>query len=89
MSDPILRPFSSRNVSMATQLAHFTPENLMVATGLGEVVVEPSTELARGNTDFVLDTKTDKQCRSWAADILSSRTRCHSARRSTARWRSA
>jgi hypothetical protein len=35
--DPILRPIQSRNLTLDSNLAEFTPDNLVLATGTGDV----------------------------------------------------
>lgn len=52
--DPILTPVTGRNITLNTNLAEITPENLEDAAGLGTTSTTPATTGARGHTDLVI-----------------------------------
>lgn len=50
--DPIARPASGRNITMSTQLAEFTPANILASTGQGVLTTVAPTTGVRGHDDI-------------------------------------
>lgn len=53
--DPVLRPATSRDTRLSTNLAQVTPANILSATGQGAVSTSAATTAARGHTDWDQD----------------------------------
>lgn len=53
--DPVLRPATGRDVRMSTNLAEFTPSNILDATGQGALTTVAATTAVRGHTDWDLN----------------------------------
>jgi len=47
--DPVLRPIQSRNLTLDSNLAEFTPDNLLLATGTGEIDTVAAGSGTRGH----------------------------------------
>lgn len=68
--DPLTRPVNTRTIQLRTSLAEMTPENLMLASGLGEESnVSPSTGV-RGHNDIVIGSTVADAYYTWGYDIL-------------------
>jgi hypothetical protein len=50
--DPIARPATGRNMTLSTKLAEFTPANIAVAAGQGQVTTLAATTAVRGYNDL-------------------------------------
>ena len=67
--DPVLMPASGRNISMATNLAEFTGDNLLRGLGQGTVDTTAPGVSTRGYTDFILDATIGEDFRGWGMDF--------------------
>lgn len=52
--DPVLTIFSSRNTLLRTNLAEFTPDNILLGTGQGEVATVAAISGTRGHDTWTL-----------------------------------
>lgn len=50
--DPILRPIQSRNLTLDSNLAEFTPANLLLATGTGAIATVAAGSGTRGHDEL-------------------------------------
>lgn len=50
--EPIARPASGRDITMSTQMAEFTPANILAATGQGVLTTVAPTTGVRGHDDI-------------------------------------
>ena len=67
--DPILTPVTSRSITLGTNLAEITAENLNLASGMGTVETEVPTESTKGHNELVIDSSITDQYSSWGFDI--------------------
>lgn len=67
--DPILTPVTSRSITLGTNLAEITAENLNLASGMGEVDTTAAGSGTKGANDLVIGSDISDQFSSWGFDV--------------------
>lgn len=67
--DPVFRPITGRTVTLSTELAEMTPENLRLASGLGTIQSVAPGVGTRGHDDLVINSDVTETFNSWGYDI--------------------
>jgi hypothetical protein len=67
--DPVFRPITGRTITLSTELAEMTPENLRLASGLGTIQSVAPGAGTRGHDDLVITSDVSETFNSWGYDI--------------------
>lgn len=67
--DPILRPVTSRSITLGTSFAEITPTNMQLASGMGTLDPLAAGVGTRGHNDLVIDSTINDQYYSFGFDI--------------------
>lgn len=68
--DPVFMPITQRSFQLSCELAQVTAQNLLLASGVGQVTQVAPTATARGHDDYELRSTVQPLFRSWGYDIL-------------------
>lgn len=66
--DPVLTPATTRSIRLETTLAEFTPENIQLATGQGDIATVAPGVGTRGHHDLVIGSVIDETTNSWGVE---------------------
>lgn len=66
--DPVLTPATTRSIRLETTLAEFTPENLLLSTGQGEIATVAPGVSTRGHHDLVIGSVINETQNSWGVE---------------------
>jgi hypothetical protein len=67
--DAVLRPITGRDITLSSNLAQFTVENMQAATGQGDITALAPTALLKGHNLYEFTSVARDLYGSWAADF--------------------